>query len=294
MSLIKWKVKDVVDIIDGCVKNKFDCIIMIEGNRGLGKSTLGYLLAIKCRKRGLTFRPEKHMVYGRKETLRLLATKQKTVILSDEMINVGFNRDFYEQDQKLLVKALNLYRDSCNAFIGCIPSFANLDTNLRYLCKMRITVKHRGIALIQVPLRGTFLPDRWDTASNIKQEIKTPKSLNKFSTVRGILHFKDLTSKQRVKYERLKKLNRGKVFDENLDLKEMDPQQQMIEKIYNKVVSGEATQKYLLDSAELVGKKYTGLCVRLNQMLKDNGKPTVSKLLKDEEKEKIIDPRKFI
>lgn len=280
MALLRWKVKDIVDVISGCCNNKYDCIIFIEGNRGSGKSTLGYMIATKCRQHELRFNPKYHMVYSRKETLRLLATKTRQVVLSDEMINVAYNRDFYEQDQKLLLKALNMYRDSCNVFIGCIPRFDDLDNQIKRLCKIRITVKKRGLALIQVPVRGIFTPDPWDTQNNIKKELKAPKAIAKFSTVKGILKFRDLNTPQRARYEKLKKLNRGRVFDKDLNLKELDPQQQIMDKIFNKVSSGDFTEQYLLDSADLVGKKYTNLRNRLNQMLKDSGKPTVNKLLK--------------
>lgn len=295
MGILRWKVKDIVDVALGCVNNKYDFICFIEGPRGSGKSTLGYILARKLKNKGLRFRAESNMVYSRKETLRLLATKERTIVLSDEMINVAYNRDFYEKDQKLILKALNMYRDSCNVFIGCIPRFDDLDNQIRRLCKMRITVKKRGIALIQIPLRGVFTPDPWDSKENIKKEIKNPRGITKFTTVKGILRFKDLKPKARAKYERLKKLNRGRVFDENLELKELNPQENMMNKIYKKLINGEATKQYLYDMADMLDKKYTVLYSNLNKRLKNDNKPSVTKHLKPEMVEKPkIDPRKFI
>ena len=295
MSILRWKVSDLVDVLYGCTQNKFDAIVFISGARGLGKSTLGYILACKCRARGLSFNPETHMVYSRKETLRLLATKKKTVILSDEMVNVSYSRDFYEQEQKTLLKALNLYRDSCNVFLGCIPSFSDLDIQMKRLCKIKIYVKRRGVAIIEVPVRGMYNPDPWDTKANIKKEEKNPNAFSRFSTVKGILRFGDLKPKARAKYERLKAANRNRVFNANLDLKDLNPQQQMIEKIYNKIESGNFTKQYLIDSAELLNKKYTALCSKLNLMLKDKGKPTISYFIKQiEKKEKEEDIKKKI
>ena len=46
----------------------------------------------------------------------------------------------YENEQKTLLKALNMYRDSCNVFIGCIPKFVELDKQIQRLCKIRITI----------------------------------------------------------------------------------------------------------------------------------------------------------
>ena len=43
-KLIKMSMKWLRKRIENMIKNKFDCIIFIEGNRGLGKSTFAYKL----------------------------------------------------------------------------------------------------------------------------------------------------------------------------------------------------------------------------------------------------------
>jgi len=300
MALLRWKVKDIVDVIIGCVNNEFDCIIFVEGNRGSGKSTLCYQLAKKCANRGLTFNAKNHMVYSRKDTLKLLATKKRTVIFSDELINVSYNRDFYEKQQKQLLKALNLYRDHTNVFLGAIPNFNDLDNQIRRLCKIRISIKRRGLALIHIPIQSSFLQDKWDTQNNLKKELKNPRAFSKLSTVKGILKFPDLNPKAKAKYKALKELKRAQVVENDFDLQEMNPQNEMYDKIYKKIISNEISDKYLHDTAELLNKKYTGLCSKLNQMLKDNNLPTLGVWLKkarDKENSnipKVINPRKFI
>jgi len=156
------------------------------------------------------------------------------------------------------------------------------------------------VALIQIPIRGTFLPDPWDTANNIKREIKSSKGYSKFTTVKGILKFKDLKPKARLKYEKLKQLNRGRVFNKDIGLNDLDPQHQMEKKIYDRVIKGDITETYLNDSAELLNKKKSNLYVKLNKMLKDNNLPTVSyylnKAKKEQEANKTIkiDPSNFV
>ena len=95
------------DVIEGWIGNKFDGIIFIEGKRGLGKSTLAYKIATRL-KTPIAFSPKRDIVYSRDDTLKHLATKKGGVIFSDEMINVAYNRDFYNEEQKVLLKALNM------------------------------------------------------------------------------------------------------------------------------------------------------------------------------------------
>jgi len=109
------------------------------------------------------------------------------------MINVTYNRDFYVEDQKLLLKGLNMYRDSCNVFVGCIPRFIDLDVQLQRMCKIRITVVRRGIALIQTRRKAIYSTDPWDIRMNQKIEdkwsmkgTKNPR-YSQLTTVRGII-----------------------------------------------------------------------------------------------------------
>ena len=293
MALLRWKVSDLVEVAEKCVLNKFDFVCFIEGNRGLGKSTLGYIIACKLRKnKVLTFKPKQHMVYSRADTLKLLASKKRHIILSDEMINVAYNRSFYEEDQKKLLKALNMYRDSCNVFIGCIPKFSDLDNQIRRLCKIRITVIRRGVALIHKQVRGIYSQDPWDTDTNVKQERKAPRHYGKLTTCIGIMRFGDLKPKARALYEKLKQEKRGEVFQDVTREKSKDDE--MLDKIYDRVIKNNIDKKYLIDSSELLGKKYTWLIAKLNQRLKDNGKETMGVWLKEAEKRKETDENKNI
>ena len=69
-------------------------------------------------------------------------------------------------------------------------------------------------------------------------------------------------------------------------MKDLDPQKEMFKKVYDKIVNFKADKQFLMDSAELLGKKYTNMTVRLNQMLKDNGQPSISHFIKKVEKQK--------
>lgn len=270
MPMLRWSLKDIVQVIEDCVNDKFDVIIFVEGNRGLGKSTLLFKLGLRLNSRGvIKFKPKRHMVYSREDTIKLLASKTKHFIFSDEMINVAYNRDFYEQDQKVLLKALNMYRDSYNVFAGAIPKFVDLDTQIRKLCKIRITVIRRGVALVHTQLRGIYRSDPWDTKENIKIEMKSRKGkkrYGKLSTVRGILYFTDLRENQRVLYEEIKKTKRGKVYSEYTDDKEEDDLNALL---IDRVLEFKTSKAELETYCVLTKRKWATVLQLINSRLRD-------------------------
>lgn len=283
-----FRVSDIVDMIEGRMNNKFDCITFISGERGSGKSTLAFKIAMGLKKReGITFRPKKNTVYSREDTLKLLATETKNVILSDELVNVAYSRDFYEAGQKQLLKALNMYRDSCNCFIGAIPYFNTLDVQIRQLCALRIHIIKRGQALVMMRFLRVFEHDVWDTKENIRIETKGKfgkTRYGKLSTVVGVLRFRKLSKQQSKTYERIKKRKRGKVFSE-LDRSEamMNPQEKMINNMVDKMVAGEVDYKSFNTFLKLSGLKRTALTRKINAILMDHPKSegkTFSKFIK--------------
>ncbi len=294
MALLRWTIKDLVEVIEGCVQNKFDFIGFFEGSRGIGKSTLAYKICLRLESRGVVkFTPETHLVYSREDTIRLLATKTKHAILSDELINVAYNRDFFEKDQKTLLKAINMYRDSYNVLLGCIPKFGDLDVQMKRLCKIRITVIRRGVALIQIPMKGIFLPDPWDTQGNIKKELKKSKAHGKLSTVKGVLLFKDLTPTQRARYELIKKERRGHVFNEQLNLNNMsNPDQLLFDRVYGMLVKGHLTKDGLESICRAQDKIISSFRDRLNKKLREepDKKQTVQHYLDMADKKKGNSP----
>ena len=116
--VVRWSMSKLVYMIVKTLENDFDCFIIIEGNRGLGKSTLAIEVSRKvdtCFKYlgkadQYKFHWDKSMIYTKKETLNFFHQWNKNGI-ADEMINVTFNRDFYDLDQKNVIKMINMNRD---------------------------------------------------------------------------------------------------------------------------------------------------------------------------------------
>ena len=246
--VIRWSMKKFIWMIVQILNNKFDCFIVIEGSRGLGKSTLGIHLARRVarefRKRGdsdlYKFNGRNSLIYTKKETLNFFH-KWKCNGIADEMINVSFNRDFYNEDQKNIIKMINMNRDHCNLFIACVPQFQNLDNQIKNLCKIKITVIRRGVAIIQTPNRTIYVKDKWDQATNEKLERQwlqkgiTRPHYSKLTTFRGILTFPKLNEKTEAKYQEVKNMKRNIVAQEEMgiDVEEdvKDPYRDTVEKL---------------------------------------------------------------
>jgi len=256
---------------------KMDAIIFIEGKRGLGKSTLGYKLLA-----GLNieqpFSPRRDLVYSQEDTLRHLSSKINGCIFSDEMINVAYKRDFYQEGQKDLLKAFDMYRDSRNVFIGCIPFFVDLDKKIQGVCKLRLTVIRRGYALVQMQLPSIYSQDPWDIKNNQRIEskwalrgTKNPR-YNQLTTVKGILRFGDLTEKQRVEYDSIKAEKRNHVFQKYQDEDMMtDPEQIFMRNVMKEIKAGKVTPKSFQLLCSINGKSPETIRRKINTTLKEAG-----------------------
>lgn len=291
------------EAIETRINNKFDLIIFIEGKRGMGKSTFLYQLAKKLNNRGLIkFNPKEHLVYSREDSVRILARSERCFLLNDEMINVAYNRDFYNQDQKELLKALNNYRDSCNVFGGCVPKFVDLDKQIQKLCEMRVIIKRRGLAEIHGQIRGVYIDDVWDTKNNQKKELHIKGNYKKSRTFRFYVEFPDLKEKERKFYEKLKHERRNRIFDKGENI-ETSPWDDFYNKLYEQARAKEMTKEQFENLCRFAGIQIKVARNRLNERFKDEGiderldhflKASIKKKDKEKQKSKKIIVKKDI
>ncbi len=278
----------MVTMIVQILQNKFDCFIVIEGNRGLGKSTLAIHLARgvsrefkKMGSKDYRFNWKHTLVYTKKETKKFWHKWTSTGI-ADEMINVTFNRDFFNDEQKDIIKMINMNRDHCNFFIACVPQFQTLDSQIKQLCKIRITVVRRGLAIIQTPNQTIYIKDRWDTATNEKIEkqwvakgIKNPHYA-KLTTFRGVMKYPKLRDKSEEMYQSVKDAKRNLVAKEDMGINDddgdaqSDPHEKMVEMLLNGSVRNGV---YIDGFAGGHGIKPESFRAKVIRMLKDKGKP---------------------
>jgi len=279
-NVLRWSIKKVVWMITQILSNSFDCFIVIEGNRGLGKSTLALHLARRVsrefKKNGskdYRFHWRNSLIYTKTETKRFWH-KWRSTGIADEMINVSFNRDFYNEDQKDIIKMINMNRDHCNFFVACVPQFQALDNQIKNLCKIKITVVRRGLAIIQTPNRTIYVKDKWDQATNEKIErswlqkgITRPR-YSALTTFRGLMAFPKLHPTAEAKYQEVKDAKRNLIAKEEMgidvDADVKDPIADTIErlkagKVRNGVFLDGLAVGYEIDPASFKNKLRTAL-----------------------------------
>jgi len=272
MQVAIWTIKALCESLDRMQDNDFDCILFLEGGTGIGKSTLADHIARRIK---APYNIKTDLVYTREDTIKALTNKIKGVVVSDEMVNVAYNRDFFEQEQKVLIKALNMYRDSNNIFIGCIPNFADLDKQMKRLCKIRITVIRRGVALIHLKVKSLFTNDPWDTDANKKIERKWKRGKSpqygKLSTVKGILYFSDMSEPRKKLYKAIKAEKRNKVYEEYHELQPKDKITEIYDNLFERVKEKNMTKPMLEDYARISGVSIKTMMNQLNLMLRNAG-----------------------
>lgn len=247
--MFRWTVGRLCKLIEQMQANKFDVIVIIEGNRGLGKSTLAYHICNRTKTH--KFSPRKDILYKRKEVIDFFNNSWFGTGWADEMINVSFNRDFYNTDQKSLIKIMNMNRDHCNLFVACVPQFQTLDNQIKNLCKIRITVVRRGLAIVQTQNRSIYSTDRWDSQINEKIEREwlkngiTKPRYGRLTTFRGILSFGDLTEKQREEYEEIKRDKRNEIKQEQ---EAMEQEGKPADRLYNLLSEGKIGTRQMFDN----------------------------------------------
>lgn len=297
-KLLKWSMKRLIETIVMILLNKFDAQIYIEGKRGLGKSTLAYEIAwlvhVRFRRiakenpkfieanpefeKAYQFIPSRDLLYTRDKVIDFF-NKWKVTAIADEFINTAFNRDFYQEEQKTLIKIINMNRDHCNLFIGCIPQFQTLDNQIKNLCKIKITVVRRGIAVIQTPNKTIFIKDIWDSVTNEKIEREwlrkgntTPK-YTRLSTVRGVLFFPDLSKKHRAKYEKVKVDERNVLMQlaDGKKKKKKDLPDEIVERLLEQKIKNRS----VIEGFAIANNKNINTLIKsVQDKLKQMGKPS--------------------
>jgi len=220
------------------------------------------------------------LIYTKKETKTFLH-KWRSNGIADEMINVTFNRDFYNEDQKDIIKMINMNRDHCNLFIACVPQFQTLDNQIKNLCKIKISVVRRGIAVIQTPNRSIYGKDKWDQTINEKIErawlskgIKNPHYA-KLTTFRGLLKFPALHPTTELKYQEVKDRKRNLVAKEEMGINDEEEQEKDPTEIMIKMLLAGSVRNgvFMEGFAQANDIKIQTMRNKIIKLLKERGHP---------------------
>lgn len=279
-----WSMKKVAWMIAETQRQKFDAVIAVTGARGLGKSTLAWKL---CKGVGrynkIGFKPKRDIVFSRDDVINHLSKKKLGIIFGDEFVNVTYNRDFSNKAQQNFLKMLNMYRDSRNFLVACIPDFPILDKQFRSLIKMRLQVIRRGVAIVHLQRKTSYSIDPWDMKGNEKVEANWNKGKRKpnysqLSTSEGLLFFGDLGAKERRLYELIKQSKRQHLVEKEqvpTDVKKMD----IYDKVLVKLEDGKTTKEDIERMAYFHDLKIKAFREILNNRLKEKRLPILSKML---------------
>lgn len=285
---IKWNLDRLVKAICSRLSNRFDVFLVVEGKRGLGKSTLAFHLMKRVRNEmkkrkieGYRFLPKRDILYTRNEVLKFFH-KRKSSGMADEMINVSFNRDFYNEDQKDLIKMINMNRDHNNFFIACVPMFKNLDSQIKSLVSMKITVVRRGVGIIHRPNNTIYTSDIWDEKYNERIERKwLEKNLanpqySKLTTYRGYLRFPPLRPTTEELYQKIKDEKRNIIAQEKgLEKQEEEKAKDPFEIIFNQVVERKVKNGATLDGmCQVYGLSPDSIKAKIRKRLQKESKPS--------------------
>lgn len=316
--LIKIPLMKLIETIVCVILNEFDCFIIVEGGTGIGKSSLAFHVARKVKRimrqlksydeetvmhfynkiykdkgiplinfiakieklriqDGYNFKANRDLVYTQGEMMKGL-TSYYRIVIPDEMINITFNRDFYSEDQKNIIKMINMYRDHNNLVIACVPQFQTLDNQIKNLCKIRLSVIRRGYALIQTPNKTIYGRDKWDQQVNEKIErewiikgIQKP-SYARLTTVRGITRFPKLSPKLEKLYQSIKDKKRTIILKKQMGLSGEEEKESTVQRTLKLLIDGKIRNANVVDGIAFAeGKSEQSFKDSLSKELKKLG-----------------------
>lgn len=273
MIKLIWSIGRLSRLIKKMQDMDYDCIICVDGNRGTGKSNFSWVLGRRIL--GKKWNPWKVILFSRNDVMKA-SNEKRTVIIGDEFINVAYNRDFYDEEQKDLLKILNMNRDNCNVLLACIPYFKHLDTQMKDLIKIRITMLRRGWALVQAQNPFINASDRWDTKVNEKIERSWYKHgvfkpvYSQLTTFRGFIRVPKMSDKSRELYDKIKHEKRHRIIKQK-ELERGNEEMNEVEKIVTRLKEGKLSREMIQEHCILTGKKYDTLRCSINRYLIDEG-----------------------
>lgn len=122
------KLKTKLDIVKRMINKNWDCVIMIDGIEGSGKSTLGQLIAYYLTDEELSV---DNFCAGSQDAVEKLGTMpDKSVLVMDEGSLLFMAREAMKREQVTLMKIINVIRQKNMVLIIIAPSFFELNKTI--------------------------------------------------------------------------------------------------------------------------------------------------------------------
>jgi len=271
-----WTINELNKMFDARRRNQFDCNVLVTGGTGKGKSSL--ILKMLLRFDG--FHHWQHQIYSREDTIRLLRDQKFSFCWNDELIEVGYKREHWNNLQIELIKTLTQYRCNFNIFMGALPVFFTLDKELLKLFAINIDVIKRGEAIVHMRRDGRrYSDDPWDTKANAKLEEEWSKKImmnpsfkipyQKYSTYIGHLYWTDITEKQRAKYEAIRQKKKLAIVEAKQE--EDQKSKPFNEKLVEMMLAKDIDYKTFENICKLNNKSIANTRTAINNILKQRG-----------------------
>ena len=214
--------KEIGKYIRKRLKNKWDYVIVVSGEEGSGKSTLGIevggsidysfrnLIRVskyyKALMRNVMFAPTREEIEDKVKNLPPFSA-----IIDDEGMKTKYKGNWMKATQKKLNIFFSLNRKEYKANIICIPNFVDLAKYWRgHRVKAWLYIIKRGIAAFMVPKQNPFSSDPWDIIQNEKKidkltnkGVALSSAVRKINICKGIVRFPRLPESFEKVYEPL-------------------------------------------------------------------------------------------
>lgn len=151
---IKTKLR-IINRILTRMKAGMSPIILIVGNQRYGKSFLacwlGYIL---MKSLGKEFSVKRNCIYTLEQAVELIDNTTKEVLIFDEMIGMGYKREFWKKEHFHLTKILNVLAYKQMIYIMILPMAKDLDSSFASQVELVLWTKKRGIVIVQKPRKN--------------------------------------------------------------------------------------------------------------------------------------------
>jgi ABC-type dipeptide/oligopeptide/nickel transport system ATPase component len=127
------------------MRDDWDNMVGIQGERGSGKSTLALRLALSL---DPDFNVE-NVFYDSQDWNQIGQGPKRQTFILDEGTNIAFNRTWQQAEQIQLMQLLNTIRQRNHTLIWCAPNLERMDTVVRGdIMKYRFSTLKRGLAVL--------------------------------------------------------------------------------------------------------------------------------------------------
>lgn len=158
---IRTKTRTFFKILSS-LKKGYSPVILIVGAKGIGKSFCAcYMGNVIMEMLGKEFEVKKNCVYTLEQAMDLIDDYESEVIVIDEMIELGYKREFWRKDHTHFTKLLATQRIKMHIYFLIIPLASQLDKSFAQNVDIEIWVKERGLYRAGIPKQNFTSFDRY-------------------------------------------------------------------------------------------------------------------------------------